>query len=768
MYWEELDEHDRIFYQPLVYSTINTAPPGQYLGDVVTSIWKEEEIRGSGVDRWQRTYPCLHWHTLLHNYTLRELVNSEGLLDPNSEPIQPFNENDVYADDSPIQSPGTCANDLAAIALPQLAPSPPLSALGRPSWFTHADLLSWQTADYVPDQWIQSPVVTVLGEVTPFTQGAISAPQLSSVSVSEKFGQTDAPPERSLPAPGARQAEPARPVHTFRPKDGSGLAQVTAANKQQRKERASRMPKPSCITDPFAEVETPESMRKTKFPNSAHYISGPSRGRNNFRKRDDVADSTLVDTHSEALAFLPTMWVAANAKPPPVLAKQLGCNLGPIRKPMPTTSLALDAESPPDLATQCRLNTESLPDLADQSECDTESVTSAPSRESSCSTITIPEDHEQKPKSPTSYWGLLRTSTDQISIATPESRELKPSSSVPGMGLFAVCSYPRIQTIPDDDLQDPYPSVPRLTISQDYGQNSTSSVPCLGLITKYSYPQNHMLQSAPFIPRMGLFTVCSDRRPDAIHADGSGRDAESASSILLQESSCSTISAPADDVHEPISYTPCSKLFMKCLGPCANNNSKRPVVAGSLPPTLPPSVEEAYKKKCIELKRRLQEVEETNDAFRLRKVRLMRGIRKMRLERAFLLETLGKRMKKNGSGINGMQGFYDEDSEGSSEGPPTVCKNLFCESRPDLLQPSTNLYFNLAAPRETSAIQAQSPPTSALPTSSSHPPTIHSKRSCSSSFGARVSDSLPSQPRTLLFRHPDHKWPAHCSSPASP
>jgi len=98
------------------------------------------------------------------------------------------------------------------------------------------------------------------------------------------------------------------------------------------------------------------------------------------------------------------------------------------------------------------------------------------------------------------------------------------------------------------------------------------------------------------------------------------------------------------------------------------------VVAGSLPPTLPPSVEEAYKKKCIELKRRLQEVEETSDTFRLRKVRLMRGIRKMRLERAFLLETLGKRMKKNGSGINGMHRFYDEDSEGSSEGPPTVRK----------------------------------------------------------------------------------------------
>ena len=66
------------------------------------------------------------------------------------------------------------------------------------------------------------------------------------------------------------------------------------------------------------------------------------------------------------------------------------------------------------------------------------------------------------------------------------------------------------------------------------------------------------------------------------------------------------------------------------------------------------------------------EVEESNDAFRIRKARLTRGIRKMRLERAYLLEILGKRMKKNGSSIDGFQQAYDEESEGSSEGPPTV------------------------------------------------------------------------------------------------
>lgn len=105
---------------------------------------------------------------------------------------------------------------------------------------------------------------------------------------------------------------------------------------------------------------------------------------------------------------------------------------------------------------------------------------------------------------------------------------------------------------------------------------------------------------------------------------------------------------------------------------CADHMAPHLVAAGSIPPTLPPSVEEAYKKKCIELKRRMNEVEESNDAFRLRKVRLMRGIRKMRLERAFLLDILGKRMRKNGAGPNGIHGMYDEESEGSSDGPPTV------------------------------------------------------------------------------------------------
>lgn len=95
------------------------------------------------------------------------------------------------------------------------------------------------------------------------------------------------------------------------------------------------------------------------------------------------------------------------------------------------------------------------------------------------------------------------------------------------------------------------------------------------------------------------------------------------------------------------------------------------MAAGNVPPPLPPSVEAAYKKKCIELKRRLIEVDEDNDAKRLRIARLHQGIRKMRLERAYLLEALAKRQKKNGSSIDGFPVAYDEESEGSSEGPPT-------------------------------------------------------------------------------------------------
>ncbi|KXX83273.1 Non-histone protein 10 [Madurella mycetomatis] len=87
--------------------------------------------------------------------------------------------------------------------------------------------------------------------------------------------------------------------------------------------------------------------------------------------------------------------------------------------------------------------------------------------------------------------------------------------------------------------------------------------------------------------------------------------------------------------------------------------------ATSTPPALPPSVEEAYRRKCIQLKQRTNEVEEANDAARLRLSRLKRQVEKMRLERAFLLEQLAKRTSTN-----------VEDSDGSPSPPPTVSYQL--------------------------------------------------------------------------------------------
>lgn len=70
-------------------------------------------------------------------------------------------------------------------------------------------------------------------------------------------------------------------------------------------------------------------------------------------------------------------------------------------------------------------------------------------------------------------------------------------------------------------------------------------------------------------------------------------------------------------------------------------------------------MEKAYYRKCIELKRRLNEVESANDEAKIRKVRLDRSVMKMRLERAILLERLGKLMEHNV--LEGSEGEEDED-----------------------------------------------------------------------------------------------------------
>lgn len=79
------------------------------------------------------------------------------------------------------------------------------------------------------------------------------------------------------------------------------------------------------------------------------------------------------------------------------------------------------------------------------------------------------------------------------------------------------------------------------------------------------------------------------------------------------------------------------------------------------PPSLPPTVEEAYRRKCIQLRARTKEIEDENDAYRLRLIRLKRQIQKVRLERAILLEQIAKRTSTN-----------VEDSDGSPSPPPTV------------------------------------------------------------------------------------------------
>ncbi|KAI4114911.1 MAG: hypothetical protein LQ345_004389 [Seirophora villosa] len=93
--------------------------------------------------------------------------------------------------------------------------------------------------------------------------------------------------------------------------------------------------------------------------------------------------------------------------------------------------------------------------------------------------------------------------------------------------------------------------------------------------------------------------------------------------------------------------------------------------SATAPSALPPSVEAAYKIKCIALKKRMAEIEEHNNGTRERVVRNERAIRKLRLERAILVNRLGEIINKNGVEISGLPVMSDDNSEGSSEGPPT-------------------------------------------------------------------------------------------------
>jgi hypothetical protein len=118
----------------------------------------------------------------------------------------------------------------------------------------------------------------------------------------------------------------------------------------------------------------------------------------------------------------------------------------------------------------------------------------------------------------------------------------------------------------------------------------------------------------------------------------------------------------------------------------------------------PPSIELAYKKKCIQLKKRLNEIEAENDSMRARNKRAKSYIQKMRLETCIMLERLATltgmlddQQAQSGSGplanpelrakaaaimddARAAVGHdvLDDETEGSSEErPPTVFPTLF-------------------------------------------------------------------------------------------
>lgn len=109
--------------------------------------------------------------------------------------------------------------------------------------------------------------------------------------------------------------------------------------------------------------------------------------------------------------------------------------------------------------------------------------------------------------------------------------------------------------------------------------------------------------------------------------------------------------------------------------------AKSPV--GPTPP-LPGSVEQSYRQKCIDLKKRINEIESSNDVLVVRIQRARRGIQRMRLERAFLLQQLEQRTDPR-----------VEDSEGSPSPPPTVWRaSLYITSPQNRSHANTSLKYS--------------------------------------------------------------------------
>lgn len=122
-------------------------------------------------------------------------------------------------------------------------------------------------------------------------------------------------------------------------------------------------------------------------------------------------------------------------------------------------------------------------------------------------------------------------------------------------------------------------------------------------------------------------------------------------------------------------------------------------------------METAYYRKCIDLRRRINDIEESNDGTRLRIKRLNRGIQKMRLERAFLLEQLHKHME------------YDIDNSDRSSSPPPTPTDKPLRSKRS---------HRKGTPPVASQVGSSAPPQHASPGSTHHQPILHAMNPVSS------------------------------------
>lgn len=192
---------------------------------------------------------------------------------------------------------------------------------------------------------------------------------------------------------------------------------------------------------------------------------------------------------------------------------------------------------------------------------------------------------------------------------------------------------------------------------------------------------------------------------------------------------------------------------------------------------LPPSVEHAYYRKCIELRRRIKEIEENNDHHRLRVSRVNRSITKLRLERAFLLEQLQKHMD-----------FNIDDSDRSTSPPPTPTDKPLRSKRvpkqktppagtpagpsgaqqpsPGSVQQHSLLHVNPMSSAQSTPDPGRSAPFfSTIPASSPYPangsglgtlPPLHPSQLGASSNPSQIT---PEPPRTAYYdpTHDDHQ-----------